>query len=291
MGKKSLKQILATLLAASMLAPTAAALSEQEDATPANPSTTIEAEVTAPSIEDLCLTEEFIAFLNQNNIPIVDGNISPATVDDFRKIVQYYQKAFTSKGIDRDEGRTADFTFIINFKYLTPELIKKLIDEEVIYPESIGIKGTFMATASHILQKNRAELLNGNYEQIANYSDMVFSIRGRRLASELDKMVLEAREFLISGNKEGFLAISDSIYLFVTGQKNLNEYSIKDSEDNFLNAYIAISEIVGLSLDTGLYMDTDLFKYFFAGTQSENYAEIKELLEETLNNSQTLKLK
>lgn len=130
-------RLLAAVLAIMVVGGTQTALAGKKKEKPAEQTATIVEQIKST---DLGLDDEYLAFLEKNDIKVVDGDIKVETVKQFKAIGKNFNKKLKKMGyVDID---VYNKMFIINFDYISDELKEELLAEGLISEEPINFPYT-----------------------------------------------------------------------------------------------------------------------------------------------------
>lgn len=226
MERTRLQKILAVLLAGSMALITSSALAKKkEKATPTKAPTTVEEEVKIPSIEDLCLPEECIAFLKQNNIQIVDGDIILEDSIQYDKYCTFVQAEYKQIGL---ELTLPEIKFLGVYSNLTAIANTKLA-EELYNDGSVTAPPFYSAGEYSNIYGKVYDFLKKNFKNMKKFPVEILTLLNFNLKS---------RQCLtqMGAYTNNYLKVKDKVKnqdQYLPGFKDIYDF-LNDADSNFL---------------------------------------------------------
>lgn len=150
------------------------------------------------------LDEEYVAYLRENNIEIIDGNIQVETVEQFKAIKDYYMAYFTDN--DFFEATYANLLFLDMDKYISVNIFYRNYDElsdklkrQLISEGIVTIDEEFYdmcETFGHQnVKTNEQKILEGDDNHISS-KNIIFNKDARTIQSMFEEDSKEAANII-----------------------------------------------------------------------------------------------
>lgn len=150
------------------------------------------------------LDEEYVAYLRENNIEIIDGNIQVETVEQFKAIKDYYMDYFTDNDFFEATRAYLYFSnmdkyistnmFYLNYDELNDDLKKRLISEDIVTIGEEFYDMCYLFGYKNITL-NEERMLEGDNNHISS-KNIIFSKDARTIQSMFEEDLKEAANII-----------------------------------------------------------------------------------------------
>ncbi|MCI5956643.1 MAG: hypothetical protein MRZ54_06650 [Clostridiales bacterium] len=148
------------------------------------------------------LEEEYITYLKEHDIPLVDGNIVVQTVRQFEAVRDYYCNYFEENGFfddlnyylgayyEEDYGKDALIAlqiFLLNYNEMSNELKRELFHSEIVKILGDGEVSYIMDNFAYIVYKyNYEQFTNREEKNYIQFSPIIFNSKLRKIYAMIE---------------------------------------------------------------------------------------------------------
>lgn len=278
------KRVLSTILAALIAGNSTSALAKDKK-DECKPTTSITQTINE---NDIYLDDEYLAYLKENDIQVIDGDIIVETVDQYRAIVKYYKDYLTEKGIKASIKGIADYIMTYNAAFIDSKFRNKLFVNRVVSEQISNYLTEGNSVSYNILEYRINCIKNNKIDDFSTLTTIIFNNKTRECVAYFEEQIFRGAKFSSENKKEEFLNVLDNVLNFTLGNESDFPYHINDLEATAKHLFTGMLVIFS-TLYQGL---SDIDTYIFDPKTND---EINAILEPYRSNvtpaSKILKLK
>ena len=243
--------------------------------------------------EDICLDEDYLNYLKENNIEVVNGDIKVETKEQFIAIRDYYVNYLKSNEELVDYVRLDDYDyfynlgeddydttglvalniFLLNSHMISDELRQELIDEKIVVVGELLFSGDLYAVnsfATSIPYYNR-DSVNTGRDSFVTFNPIVFDGRIRKIYNMVEN---DMKSWNNNATANDYISLGDK-YLMCFSDLDKNA-EFKYSELDVMSKYYL--ELYMIPIDSLLKNNYQYWLYFAEAT-SDDFSSLEETKE------------